>query len=220
MNAVTPTDTVQQAIAAHRHRPGALLPIRHAIQDALGYVPPSAIDAIALALNVSRAEVHGVVSFYSDFRTSPPGRHVVRVCRAEACQSMDGMALERHVQARVGIGFHQTTEDGAVTLEPVYCLGNCACSPAVTIDGDVHGRVTPERMDELLGAMRRVAPKESFPERWDATSAATAVTVFVPRDTTALSLGADAVAGAIAQLAAQRATPVRIVRNGSRGLFW
>jgi formate dehydrogenase iron-sulfur subunit len=206
----------------HRHRPGALLPILHAIRDALGYVPPSAVDAIALALNLSRAEVYGVISFYPDFRTSPPGRHVVRVCRAEACQSMDGVALEQHARARLGIDFHQTTEDGAVTLEPIYCLGNCACSPAVMIDGKVHGRVTRERMDELLGAIRAGVPsavhsssdgKETLPQ-------AGAVTVFVPRDTTALSLGADAVADEIARLAAERRTPVGIVRNGSRGLFW
>jgi formate dehydrogenase subunit gamma len=110
---------VEQAIAAHRHRPGALLPILHAVQDAIGYVPPSAVGGIALALNLSRAEVHGVISFYHDFRTSPPGRHRVRVCRAEACQSMDGVALEQHARVRLGIDWHQTTEDAAVTLDPV-----------------------------------------------------------------------------------------------------
>jgi formate dehydrogenase iron-sulfur subunit len=214
VNSVPPESAVEQAIAAHRHRPGALLPILHATQDALGYVPPSAVDAIALALNLSRAEVHGVISFYPDFRTSPPGRHVVRVCRAEACQSMDGVALEQHARARLGIDFHQTTEDGAVTLEPVYCLGNCACSPAVMIDGKVHGRVTRERMDELLGAIRAGVPSavHSSSDGKETLAQAGAVTVFVPRDTTALSLGA--------RLAAERRTPVGIVRNGSRGLFW
>jgi formate dehydrogenase iron-sulfur subunit len=222
VNSVPPESAVEQAIAAHRHRPGALLPILHATQDALGYVPPSAVDAIALALNLSRAEVHGVISFYPDFRTSPPGRHVVRVCRAEACQSMDGVALEQHARARLGIDFHQTTEDGAVTLEPVYCLGNCACSPAVMIDGKVHGRVTRERMDELLGAIRAGVPSavHSSSDGKETLAQAGAVTVFVPRDTTALSLGADAVADEIARLAAERRTPVGIVRNGSRGLFW
>jgi formate dehydrogenase iron-sulfur subunit len=218
-----PERAVEQAIAAHRHRPGALLPILHAIQDALGYVPPGAIGTIAHALNLSRAEVHGVISFYHDFRTSPPGRHAVRVCRAEACQSMEGVALEQHARARLGIGWHQTTEDGALTLDPVYCLGNCACSPAVMIDGTVHGRVTPERFDALLSAARGSAssaarssaePREAMP------AAADAVTVFVPSDTSAVSLGADAVADEIARLAAERRTPVRIVRNGSRGLFW
>jgi formate dehydrogenase iron-sulfur subunit len=222
VNSVPPESAVEQAIAAHRHRPGALLPILHATQDALGYVPPSAVDAIALALNLSRAEVHGVISFYPDFRTSPPGRHVVRVCRAEACQSMDGVALEQHARARLGIDFHQTTEDGAVTLEPVYCLGNCACSPAVMIDGKVHGRVTRERMDELLGAIRAGVPSavHSSSDGKETLAQAGAVTVFVPRDTTALSLGADAVADEIARLAAERRTPVGIVRSGSRGLFW
>jgi formate dehydrogenase iron-sulfur subunit len=214
---------VEQAIAAHRHRPGALLPILHAVQDAIGYVPPSAVGGIALALNLSRAEVHGVISFYHDFRTSPPGRHRVRVCRAEACQSMDGVALEQHARVRLGIDWHQTTEDAAVTLDPVYCLGNCACSPAVMIDGQVHGRVTPGRFDALLGAARGSAPspaRTSADSRNAMPAAGDAVAVFVPRDTTAVSLGADAVADEIARLAAERRAPVRIVRNGSRGLFW
>ncbi|HXV07268.1 MAG TPA: formate dehydrogenase subunit gamma [Burkholderiales bacterium] len=223
MDPLPPERAVEQAIAAHRHRPGALLPILHAVQDAIGYVPPSAIGQIAHALNLSRAEVHGVISFYHDFRTSPPGRHVVRVCRAEACQSMDGVALEQHARARLGTGWHQTTEDGAVTLEPVYCLGNCACSPAVMIDGKVYGRVTPARFDALLDAARGSAPSaaRSPAERPEAMPAADdAVTVLVPRDTSAVSLGADAVADEIARLAAERRTPVRIVRNGSRGVFW
>jgi formate dehydrogenase subunit gamma len=122
------------------------------VQDALGYVPPSAVAVIAEALNLSRAEVHGVISFYHHFRTTPPGRHTLRICRAEACQSMGSAALEQHASNRLGIGFHDTTPDGAISLEPVYCLGNCACSPAVMIDDTLHGRVTPARLDALLAA--------------------------------------------------------------------
>lgn len=135
---------------AHASRPGALLPILHAIQDELGYIPDSAVPIVARVLNLSRAEVHGVVTFYHFFRTHPAGRRTLYVCRAEACQSMGARELERHVREKLGIGFHETTADGRVSLEPVYCLGNCACSPAVMIDETVHGRVTPERLDELL----------------------------------------------------------------------
>ena len=222
MDSPAPEQAVEQAIAIHRHRPGALLPILHAIQDAIGYLPAGAVDEIALALNLSRAEVHGVISFYHDFRTTPPGRHVVRVCRAEACQSMDGVALEQHAKARLGIDWHQTSEDGTVTLEPVYCLGNCACSPAVMIDAQVCGRVTPQRFDALLAPLlANVAPSQrSRPARHEAKAFADAITVFVPRDTTAVSLGADAVAEEIARVAAARRAPVRVVRNGSRGMFW
>lgn len=130
--------------------PGALLPILHAIQDELGYVPESAVPIVARVLNLSRAEVHGVVSFYHFFRTQPPGRRTVYVCRAEACQSMGALALEDHAREKLGVDYHGTTSDGRFSLEPVYCLGNCACSPAVMIDEEVHGRVTPQRLDELL----------------------------------------------------------------------
>jgi formate dehydrogenase subunit gamma len=146
------TDTVREIVASCRTEPGALLPVLHAVQDALGYVPPSAVAVIAEALNLSRAEVHGVISFYHHFRTTPPGRHTLRICRAEACQSMGSAALEQHASNRLGIGFHDTTPDGAISLEPVYCLGNCACSPAVMIDDTLHGRVTPARLDALLAA--------------------------------------------------------------------
>lgn len=143
--------TVLAAIDARRSRPGPLLEILHAVQDALGYVPPAAVPVIASELNLSRAEVHGVVSFYHHFRTAPPGKRIVHVCRAESCQAMQGRALEAHIKARLGIDFHETTADGQVSLEPVYCLGNCACSPAMMVDGELYGRVTPERFDELRG---------------------------------------------------------------------
>jgi len=142
--------SIRALAEAHAHRPGALLPILHAIQDELGYVPDAAVPIVANVLNLSRAEVHGVVSFYHFFRTSPPGRRTLYVCRAEACQSMGARALERHVREKLDVDFHETTADGRFSLEPVYCLGNCACSPAIMIGEDVYGRVTPERLDELL----------------------------------------------------------------------
>jgi formate dehydrogenase subunit gamma len=129
---------------------GALLSILHALQDRFGYIDPAAVPLIADALNLSRAEVHGVVTFYHDFRESPPGRQVVRVCRAEACQSMGGERLAAHIKERLGIDFHETSADGSFTLEPVFCLGDCACSPAVMIDGRLHGRVDPARFDRLI----------------------------------------------------------------------
>lgn len=143
-------DAVMAALQAHRHRPGALLPLLHAVQEALGHVPKEAIPLIAYELNLSRAEVHGVVSFYHWFRQEAPGRSVLHLCRAEACQSVGSAALEAHARQRLGIDYHQTTADGAITLEPVYCLGNCALGPSMMIDGQVLGRVTPERFDALL----------------------------------------------------------------------
>jgi len=143
--------TIRALAEANAGRPGALLPILHAIQGELGYVPESAVPIVANVLNLSRAEVHGVVTFYHFFRTRPPGQHTLYLCRAEACQSMGARDLERHVKEKLNVDFHETTADGRFSLEPVYCLGNCACSPAVMIDEDVHGRVTPERLDALLG---------------------------------------------------------------------
>ena len=141
---------VHEIIARHTARPGGLLPALHAIQDNLGYIPDESVPAIAEAFNLSRAEVHGVISFYHLFRTSPPGRRTLYLCRAEACQAMGARELERHAKARLGIEFHETTPDRSFSLEPIYCLGNCACSPAVMIDDFVHGRVTPQRLDALL----------------------------------------------------------------------
>ena len=148
-------ERVLAVIDALKGEAGALLPILHGIQDALGYVPADAVPLVAGALNLSRADVHGVVSFYHYFRDTPPGRHVIHVCRAEACQSMNARALEVHAKARLGAGFHETTADGSFTLEPVYCLGNCACSPAMMVDGELYGRVTPERFDEIVTEWER-----------------------------------------------------------------
>jgi formate dehydrogenase subunit gamma len=135
---------------AHADRPGALLPILHAVQDELGYIPDAAVGPIAEVLSLSRAEVHGVISFYHLFRTSPGGARTLYICRAEACQSMGARELEAHVRSKLGIDYHETTADGAISLEPIFCLGNCACSPAVMIDTAVYGRVDPARLDELL----------------------------------------------------------------------
>jgi formate dehydrogenase subunit gamma len=137
-------------VARQRQRPGPLLEILHDVQRSFGFVPAEAVPLIAAELNLSRADVHGVVSFYHHFRATPPGRRILRLCRAEACQAMNGRALEMHVLRRLGIGFGETTPDQGITLEAVYCLGLCACAPAIMIDGEVHGRVTPQRLDELV----------------------------------------------------------------------
>ncbi len=143
-------DIVTRVVGSLKDQPGALLPILHAIQDALGYVPPAAVPLIADGLNLSRAEVHGVISFYHYFRDTPPGRHTIHLCRAEACQSMNQRGLEAHAKTALGIDFHGTTANGAFSFEPVYCLGNCACSPAMMIDGELYGRVTPDRFDDIV----------------------------------------------------------------------
>ena len=150
-------DPIDNIIARHRGKPGPLLLVLHAIQDELGHIPAEAVPLVAEGLNLSRAEVHGVVTFYHYFRQSPPGKHLLQLCRAEACQSMQAEKLAAHVQRRLDIGFHETTADGRFTLEPVYCLGNCACSPAMMIDGHLYGRVSAARFDELL-AQRRHDP--------------------------------------------------------------
>jgi formate dehydrogenase subunit gamma len=144
---------VANALALHAHEAGALLPVLHAVQDALGHVPAGQVPAIAAALNLSRAEVHGVVTYYHFFRSAPPGRHVVQVCRAEACQACGADELLAHAERRLGCAPHHTREDGAVTLEPVYCLGLCASSPAIQIDDRLHARVTVARFDRLVSGM-------------------------------------------------------------------
>lgn len=133
---------------------GALMPILHGVQAALGYVPSDAVPLIASELNLSRADVHGVLSFYHYFRKERPGRHVVHMCRAEACQSVGAVALEAHAKKSLGIDFHQTTSDGAISLEPVYCLGNCSLGPSVMVDKQLQGRVSPKRFDELVAQAR------------------------------------------------------------------
>ena len=143
-------ETVAGVVARLKDKPGALLPILHGIQDALGYIPPAAVPLIAEGLNLSRADVHGVISFYHYFRDTKPGRHTIHLCRAEACQSMNQKATETHAKQKLGVDFHGTTPNGAFTFEPVYCLGNCAASPAMMIDGELYGRVTPDRFDAII----------------------------------------------------------------------
>ncbi|MBY5555137.1 formate dehydrogenase subunit gamma [Rhizobium ruizarguesonis] len=142
-------------VADLRFLEGPLLPILHEVQQEFGYVPQEAMPVIAEELNLSRAEVHGVVTFYHDYRDHPAGRHVLKLCRAEACQSMGGDALAERVKTLLGIDFHQTTLDGGVTLEPVYCLGLCACAPAAMLDGEVYGRVDDQTAAELVAEARR-----------------------------------------------------------------
>jgi formate dehydrogenase subunit gamma len=145
---------VLDACARLKKLPGALLPILHAVQEALRFVPKDAVPLIARELNLSVAEVHGVVTFYHYFLSERPGRHVVHLCRAEACQALGSVALEAHAKASLGVDFHGTTRDGAITLEPVYCLGNCALGPSLMIDEQLHGRITPERFDALMTQRR------------------------------------------------------------------
>jgi len=150
-------ESVKKITAALKDKPGALLPILHAIQDDLGYVPAESVPAIAMALNLSRAEVHGVISFYHYFRDTPPGKHTIHLCCAESCQAMGGKQLEKHVKARLGIDFHETTSDGKFSLEPVYCLGNCACSPAMQIDEEIFGRVSATLFDAVVKETEELA---------------------------------------------------------------
>jgi len=142
-------EIIRQEVAALQHKPGALLPILHAIQNRIGYVPEGAVPIIAEMLQQTRADIHGVISFYHHFRTQPSGSNLLEVCRAEACQARGGRALERHVQKRLGVGYHGTTADNEFTLEPVYCLGNCACGPSIRVNNEIIGRVTPQKFDQL-----------------------------------------------------------------------
>jgi formate dehydrogenase subunit gamma len=133
---------------------GPLLPILHDVQDEFGFVPKAALKVIADKLNLSRAEVHGVMTFYHDFREEPAGRHVLKLCRAEACQSMGGDDMAERAKARLGLDWNETAEDGSVTLEPIYCLGLCACAPAAMLDGRVIGRLDEERLDRIVKKVR------------------------------------------------------------------
>ncbi len=148
-------DEILALIAPCKGQPGPLLVVLHAIQDAHGYVPATAVPVIAEELNLSRAEVHGVISFYHHFRDQPPARRRIEVCRAESCQAMHGEQLAAHIERKLNLAFGQQSADGAVSLRPVYCLGLCSLSPALMIDGEVHARVTPEGFDELFAAAER-----------------------------------------------------------------
>lgn len=139
---------VGAAVARLKSEPGPLLEILHLVQNELGCVPPESVPLIAEALNLSRADVHGVVSFYHHFREQPAGRHTIKLCRAEACQAMNGDALAAFAKQRLGLDFGETRVDGKVTLEAVYCLGNCACAPSAMIDGHLRGRLDRQTLEE------------------------------------------------------------------------
>jgi formate dehydrogenase subunit gamma len=147
------TAQIDEIVGAHRDREGALLPILHDVQAAFGHVPQDALPLIAKALNLSKAEVHGVVSFYHDFREAPAGTHVVKLCRAEACQAVGADRVAAHARATLGVDWHGTSA-GGVTLEPIFCLGLCACGPAAMVDGKLVGRVDEARLDGLLAGVR------------------------------------------------------------------
>lgn len=147
--------TVLSAIEANQHLEGSLLPILHQIQHDLGHIPNEHVIDIAQALNLSRAEVHGVISFYHTFTTARKGKHVIEVCRAESCQAKGGRAIEAAIKAKLGIDFEQTSNGGEFTLEPVYCLGNCGCSPAIKIDSQVYGRVTTDSAEALIDSLKK-----------------------------------------------------------------
>ena len=149
------SDTVQALIAQHAHEPGGLLPLLHAIQDALGYIPDDQVAAIAKGMNRSRAEVHGVITYYHHFRSQPAAKHVVQICAAEACKACGADALMALAEKTLGCQAHGTSAKGAVTLEPVYCLGLCASSPALQVDDTLHARVSPEQLQNLLHTLER-----------------------------------------------------------------
>lgn len=143
--------SAREIIEGFENRPEMLVQILHAFLNRFGWISDEAIRQLASELNLSRADVHGVVSYYHDFRTSPPGKHVVKICEAEACQSMGSRELSQHAQDSLGLRMHESNDD--VTLEPVYCLGNCACSPAIMVDGKTFGRVNADRFDEIVATM-------------------------------------------------------------------
>lgn len=148
-------DRIAEILEAHRGLEGSLLPILHAIQHEFGHVPEAAFPQIAAALTITKAEVHGVVSFYHDFREKPAGRHVLKICRAEACQAAFGNAVADRAKQKLGIDWHETTPDGAVTLEPVFCLGLCACGPAAMVDGRLVGMLTPKSVEKLIDEVKK-----------------------------------------------------------------
>lgn len=146
-------ERAQEIIDEHAMRQGALLPMLHAIQEEWDYIPAEVVPAITRALKISRAEIQGVISFYHDFREQPSGQHRIEICRAEACQARGARELEQQLSDRLGTATGSTTEDGRVSINPVYCFGNCACSPAVRVNNNLYGRVTPGQLDELLDSL-------------------------------------------------------------------
>ncbi len=210
--------------AAHQGERGSLLPVLHDLVAEFGYVDPRAIPVIAEVLRLSRAEVHGVISFYEDFPTTPSGRVRISLCRAEACQAVGADALAAHAVAGLGIEPGQTTSDGSVTLADVYCLGDCALGPAMLVGDRLHGCVDPDRFDTVLAESTAGVPEPARdPDPCadpDAGLGVAGITVYVPGDAAARSVGSDEVAAAIHREASARSIPVTIVRTGSRGLLW
>lgn len=145
---------VEEILNEHKGMEGSLLPILHAVQADFGFVPPDALPIIAKDLNISRAEAHGVMSFYHDFREKPAGRHVLKLCRAEACQAMGADRVADHAQRALGLDWHETSADGAITLDPIFCLGLCACGPAAMLDGKLIGRLDEARIDAIIGTIK------------------------------------------------------------------
>lgn len=219
------SDILNRALERHAGEAGGLLPLLHAVQHELGHIPYAAVPVIAQALNLSRAEVHGVVSYYPHFREQPTGKTLVQVCRAEACQSRGADALLAHAEQALGCKSHETRADGAVTLEPVYCLGLCAQSPAIMVnEQQVHGHMTAASFDQLAVQWLQPGVEEKMPTA-QADHAQEAINsgsirVCVPRDAAALAMGADAVAQALLRECAARGLTIDLVRNGSRGLLW
>ncbi|MDP4893589.1 formate dehydrogenase subunit gamma [Cypionkella sp.] len=154
LDSATLSARLEEILYAHKDMEGSLLPILHAVQADFGYVPPEALPIIAKDLNITRAEAHGVMSFYHDFREKPAGRHVLKLCRAEACQAMGGDRVAAHAQKALGLDWHETSADGAVTLDPIFCLGLCACGPAAMLDGKLIGRIDEARIDAIIGDIK------------------------------------------------------------------
>jgi formate dehydrogenase subunit gamma len=144
------TDRARDIVAAHASKEGAALPLLHALQGVFGCIPLEAEPLVASALNMTRAEMHGIVTFYHEFRRTPPGRHVLHLCRAEACQSVGAEAVGAHLRSALAVDWHGTSGDGAVTLEPVFCLGLCATGPSALLDGHPVGRLNADRIDRML----------------------------------------------------------------------
>jgi formate dehydrogenase iron-sulfur subunit len=218
-------ERASEIISQHSGEDGPLLPVLQALQETFGCVPEAAIVMVAEALNLSRAEVHGVVTFYHDFRRQPAGRHIVKLCRAEACQAAGGDALVARAQARLGVAMGATAPDGSVTLEPVYCLGLCATAPSAMIDGRVVGRLDQQCLDAMVApsALPGTAGVPPAHERAGGTPAVPGerrLRVFIPADAGALAVGADEVASALREAATSRNIALEIVRTGSRGLYW
>ncbi len=205
---------IEALIEALAGEAGALMPILHAINDRFGHVPDAVVPVIAKALNLSRADVHGTLTFYHDFKRRPPAPHAIKLCRAEACQARGGRALQQHAERVVGVAMGGTSAQG-IALEPVYCLGNCANGPSALVDGVLQAELDPEKFDRLLSAFGGKISEAPAPG-----AARGGVKVFVPGEATAKALGADEVARAMVEQAARRGIAIDIVRTGGRGAFW